>query len=141
MSMSKVMSNDRASVKLAQLFMNYHSGKGWEKELATVLQAFAVKYHELSPEVHLGASSDDIDAEDHPSTLWHQFFVRSLGKMLNDLPPNVKELKEKLDALEREQVEAEEPFRNMNKRRRVDDNKDRNVRTLEAGSKKSEGNE
>ncbi|EAA28196.1 hypothetical protein GE21DRAFT_8473 [Neurospora crassa] len=102
MSMSKVMSNDRAAEKLSHILLNYHSGKGWEKELADVLQAFAVKYHELSPEVLLGTTGFD-NSDDHPSTLWHKFFVKSLQNTLKELPPNVDKLKEAVDALEHQE--------------------------------------
>lgn len=132
MFMSKVMSNDRAAESLSHILLNYHSGNGWEKELADVLQAFAVKYHELSPKVLLGTTGFG-NSDDHPSTLWHKFFVKSLQNMLKELPPNVDKLKEAVDALEyKEEAAANEPPPS-NKRRRVEENENgRSVRTLEA---------
>ncbi|KAK3500406.1 uncharacterized protein B0T23DRAFT_401825 [Neurospora hispaniola] len=132
MSMSKVMSNDRAAEKLSHILLNYHSGKDREKELADVLQAFAVKYHELSPEVLLGTTGFG-NSDDHPSTLWHKFFVKSLQNMLKELPANVDKLKEAVDALEYKEEAAAKKPPPSNKRRGVEDNENgRSVRTLEA---------
>lgn len=67
----------------------------WEQTLKAIIQVFAVKYHELSPE-----AAGTFSTKRYPSRLLHEFFVKSLRNIMDDLPSDVDKLREAVDALD-----------------------------------------
>lgn len=105
-----------AAHNLIPILSGNHSGQEWKKELGDALKSFAFKYQELSPEATVTAPGDP---QNHPSSLWHDFFVLSLDNMLAELPANVEELKEKIDELRGNQARRTEEERTRQLRERL----------------------
>ena len=81
----------------------------WRRQMADVLQTLAHDYHQHVIKDNNPVASEDDAPEDENATmdsLWHDFFVKSLKKLIRSYPANkFTDLETAVDQLRREEIE------------------------------------
>ena len=101
--MPKDITKREAGEKLVEYLKEDWSSDDYQFEIAEALKIFGVKYAELV------TVTEDADEEDKwKASLWHTYFVLSLGKVVREMPDNnIDDLDEAVHELERERIKAE----------------------------------